>query len=431
MKHLSHLLLWDIRRFRLLLLAWLITVAATAALDAIWPQTATDPDTRRLVGTIGNLLALTEVLLSLVLIAQVVQAHALVGTTAFWMTRPIPAGTLLVAKLTLLAAMMIAAPVLAEVVVMTIYDVPLADIIGVSMQTALLSAAWIAALVAAAAITPNLAKFALAIGSALVATIVSISLLIATTMSRFESEPPQGQLSLGGPPTWTRIRDGTPDVVGTALLVVALLVLLVVQYRSRRRWLSVGTGLAGILAAWLVFSSWPWPFLAPIVTVPAWAANPAALSLTATSDTVALEPIISFGNKTVDWRQARARVRLRGIEPGWTAAVGVRSATVEIPGGTPLVSNYSGETRLNSAKSSARCWGLPLSSTTDRSTAPKTRSCCSRAVAISRVSRRLKAPTTDTFTLDSRNTSLRRCCRQSEAPSIRMDRIVSRLQTCS
>ncbi len=196
MTHLGHLVRWDIRRFRALLFVWLMVVAATAALDAIWPQLASDPRTRQLVGTIGNLLALTEVLVSAVLIAQVVQAHALVGTTAFWMTRPLPAGTLLGAKLVLLGATMIAAPVVADILVMAIYQVPTADIIGVSIQTAQLWALWIGALVTAAALTPNLAKYALLIGSALVAAIVTISVLVAVAMYRFEAGPPQGQLFL-------------------------------------------------------------------------------------------------------------------------------------------------------------------------------------------------------------------------------------------
>jgi len=91
---------------------------------------------------------------------------------------------LLRSKLVLLGAAMIAAPVAADIVVMAIYQVPAADIIGVSIQTAQLWALWIGALVVAAAITPNLAKYALLIGSAIAAAIVAISVLVAVTMYR-------------------------------------------------------------------------------------------------------------------------------------------------------------------------------------------------------------------------------------------------------
>ncbi len=198
MTYLRHLVRWDIRRFRAVLGVWLLVVSATTTLDAIWPRLAADPRTRQLTGAIGNLLALTEVLLSAVLIAQVVQAHALVGTTAFWMTRPIPARSLLSAKLALLGTTMIAAPVVADAVAMAIYQVPTADIIGVSMQTALLWGLWIGALVTAAAMTPNLAKYALLIGSALIATVVTISVIVAVAMYRFENGPPRGQFYMDG-----------------------------------------------------------------------------------------------------------------------------------------------------------------------------------------------------------------------------------------
>ncbi len=343
MTHLGHLIRWDVRRFRALLVVWLMVVAASAALDAIWPQLASDPRTRQLVGTIGNLLALTEVLVSAVLIAQVVHAHALVGTTAFWMTRPMPAGTLLGAKLVLLGAIMIAAPVVAGILVMAIYRVPAADIFGVSIQTAQLWALWIVALVTAAALTPNLAKYALLIGSALVAALVTISVLVAVAMYRFEAGPPQAQLSVGGggPFMVWAVPDPTPGVVATVLTLVALTAALIAQYRMRRREVALATGVTGVLVAWFVSSFWPWPFLAPAIVTPAWAADPMRLSLTATADTVALESP-GFGDRQMNWRQARALIRLRGIEPGWTASVGVRSAAVEMPGGMRLVSNYTG-----------------------------------------------------------------------------------------
>ncbi len=65
------------------------------------------------------------------------------------------------------------------------------------------------------------------------------------------------------------------------------------------------------------------------------------LSLNATADTVVVEPF-AFRDQAVDWRQARARIRLRGLEPGWTASVGVRSAAVQLPGGAQLISDYTG-----------------------------------------------------------------------------------------
>jgi hypothetical protein len=114
MKFLIHCLAADVRRFWPAIAAWLFVVAAGASIDGIRPLLAADVRVLNLVGVAGTLLWLTELLLLFVLIALVVQAHPLVGSDAFWMTRPIPPSTLLASKLALLGILIVAAPAIAE-----------------------------------------------------------------------------------------------------------------------------------------------------------------------------------------------------------------------------------------------------------------------------------------------------------------------------
>jgi hypothetical protein len=334
MNNVLHLIRWDIRRFRALLGAWLLLLAINAVLDATWPGFAADLATRQLVGTTANLLSLAEVLLSIVLIVQVVHAHPLVGTTAFWMTRPIPPRALLHAKLALFGVAMIAAPVIADAVLMTVYDVPWIDIARVSAQTALLWTVWIAIIMAAATLTPNLAKFALLMGGALLAFAVVMAIVAALVFYRWEALPP---FSSGA-----EVPLPNSGLLGLILMVTAAPVFLLVQYRTRRRLVSSAVGVAGIVVAHFIGSAWPWPVFAPVVTTPAWAANPAMLDLTASADSVAVERSQSFRARPLDWRQARADLRMRGLEPGWTASVRVHRATVQVAGKPELVSNLRG-----------------------------------------------------------------------------------------
>ncbi len=331
MSHILHLIRWDIRRFRALLGVWLLLLTVNTILDATWPGLAADRTTRQLVGTIGNLLSLTEVLLSIVLIVQVVHAHPLVGTTAFWMTRPIAPGALLNAKLALFCAALIVAPVIADAALMAVYDVPWVDIASVSAQTALLWAVWVAIIMAAATLTPTLAKFALLIGGGLIAFAVAMAIMVAVMFYRLEAAPP---LSSG-----TGVSLPNSGLLGLILMMTAAPVFLLTQYRTRRRLVSSAVGVATLVVAHLVGSAWPWPVFVPVVTTPAWAANPAMLDLTASADTVAVERSASFRNQPLDWRQARAEIRMRGLEPGWTARVGVHRATVQVAGKPELVSD--------------------------------------------------------------------------------------------
>ena len=99
------------KRFQILLPTWLLLVTASAALEGAWPGVAVAMAAHQTVGITGHLLAVAEVLFSVVFIALVVQEHPLVGTTAFWMTRPISPRALLAAKLIFLCAAVVAAPV--------------------------------------------------------------------------------------------------------------------------------------------------------------------------------------------------------------------------------------------------------------------------------------------------------------------------------
>jgi len=335
MSLLTHLVIADVRRHRLVLAVWLFIVVATAIVDGARPLLGADPAVRA-VGILGSLLWLAYLLLMIVLIPLVVQTHPLVGSTAFWMTRPIPPRTLLVSKAVLLAVVMIAAPMLAEAVLMAAYYVPLAQIAAVAAQTALSQTFWMILLMTAAALTPNLTRFALVCGGALVALALLLAATLAISMATMEDSPPMS----GGGDTG----EPTSGFVLTVLAVVAGVALIVVQYRSRSRVRSVPVGASCLFLAFFAASAWPWPMLAPRLDVPAWVAAESTLRLSASAETVQVqvnERMSPFSRRT-EWRLARARVWLAGIEPKWSADVRVLEAALHLDGGTRLASAGSG-----------------------------------------------------------------------------------------
>ena len=333
MSVLTHLIAADVRRHRLLLAAWLVMIVATAIVDGALPVLSTDA-LARTVGILGSLLTLTQTLLLVVLIPAVVQTHPLVGSDAFWMTRPIPPDTLLVSKAVLLGIVTIAAPTAVEAVFMAAYSVPAGQIASVAAQTALYQTFWVVLLMTAAALTPNLTRFALVCGGALAALALLLAVEVAMLMTRMSDLPAAG----GGGDTG----EPTAGFVLTVLVVVVGLATLVVQFRSRSRLRSVPVGATGLLLAFAIESIWPWPVLRPPIEVPSWAHADSALHLSASAESVPIKEEMSpFSQRSV-WRSARARVRLAGIEPNWSADARVLHAGLELQGGTRLDSNFSG-----------------------------------------------------------------------------------------
>ena len=148
----GHLVATDLRRHRLLIVAWLICIAATTITGGVQPFLSAQAVGRG-IGLIGGLLSLTQTLLMLVVIASVVHTHPLVGSNAFWMTRPISPDALLVSKVALLGFLTVAAPAIATTALMVAYHVPASQMVPVLVQFTLYQSFWMVVLMTAAALT--------------------------------------------------------------------------------------------------------------------------------------------------------------------------------------------------------------------------------------------------------------------------------------
>lgn len=113
MKLAWHIARNDLRRLRAPLVLWALLIAVKLALGA-WLLSSHWLDLRRFhaVTIAGNWFIAAEVLAGYLLVAGVLHGDVAVGTTAFWMTRPISAGRLLGGKLLALAAVFGAIPIL-------------------------------------------------------------------------------------------------------------------------------------------------------------------------------------------------------------------------------------------------------------------------------------------------------------------------------
>jgi hypothetical protein len=329
-KLLLHLLAGDVRRFRLMIGLWLAVAAASTVLEGVRPMFASEAFATNPIGVAGDLVWLAKVLFGFVLIPLIVQTHPLVGSDAFWMTRPIPPRALLASKLVLLAAVIVLVPVACEVALMTAYKVPPRTVAAVAVQTALWQAGYLAVVMAMAALTRNLARFALLFGGVLLALAVTVVISVTIAMASMDDAAAVSVLTLsaGSPPP--TLEDPTPGIVFLVVVVSAGLALLMVQYATRSARRSVPVGAAGLVAAWVISSMWPWPLLQPRLFVPDWAAAESALKLSADPQSVAYDTGDLWTMRKRIWRIGRAHIRLEGIQPGWLPSVGVTGAVLEL-----------------------------------------------------------------------------------------------------
>lgn len=345
MKLLAHFLAADMRRFRLTIAVWVAIVAAATILEGMTPLVAGQPRAATTVALAATLVWLARVLFLVALVPLIVQTHPLVGSDAFWMTRPIPPRTLLLSKLILLSSLLVIVPLVCDLAFMAFHRVPPGQMTLVALQISLVRSLVLVILMAAAAITVNLARYALLGGAVLLLLAVVVSVVTWIALSRIDEMPMMAVVAIDHSSyvEVSRGADQTPALAGSLVFLAAWLALLAVQYRRRSVTRSVFVGIAGTVLAWLVASAWPWPLIHQRLVVPDWANSASALRLSADPLSVVLEPIdVGWSERPRIWRAATANVRLSDVAPDWFATARLASASLELDRDVRVVSRSSG-----------------------------------------------------------------------------------------
>jgi hypothetical protein len=335
-KLLFHLMRADVRRFRMLLGVWVLLQILDTIFTGVRPVLASDARLVTLVELMATILFLTRWLGLILIVALVVQAHPLVGSEAFWMTRPIPWHALFASKIVLLGTTVVAVPVLCEIVLMVACQVPAAEIARVALQTALFQTLWLLIVMGLSAATRNLARFALAAGGVLVGFALLINIAIAVLIRDMPGGP---QLTVV---TGRSVSSPTAGIVVLLLLIIAAVLQLAVQYRTRSVRVSVGTGVIAVAIVALI--GFRWPVQDRPLPVPAWANRESAVRLVAESRTGEFRRYEEWSpwNPSGGWQMGHARLRLSGIEEGWSPVVQLAEATVRFADGAVLTTAGNG-----------------------------------------------------------------------------------------
>lgn len=334
MSLLTHFIAADVRRLRLAIVLWVSALLVEATLEhvASFLGTTSPPGMALRVARVPMWVATR--LLAWALVPLVLQLHPAVGSHAFWMTRPIAPRLLVAAKLVLLLVLFVGVPLAIEQVVMILNRVPPADMGRVGLQTALHRSVVMAALAAPAALTPNLARFALLCGAALFA--FALLPIVAFSIDALFG-PPEGPRFTAGMTSGTGMDvlhpqpDPTWQVVGFVLLILTGLFGMAVQYLQRRVRNTIAVVMAGLVLAALVSTTWPWPVIRASLAPPEWALVADALRLHATISEARYNPPEAMHEMEPRW-VVQIPLEMTPPPAGWVATARVSSARVDVSG---------------------------------------------------------------------------------------------------
>jgi hypothetical protein len=299
----SHLVWHDIRALRLPLIAWLTLLLAQAAVMALGPGLIDPEAPRSLAVQFAGFLAGVRLAFTVLLTVLLVQRDSPVGTTAFWLTRPIRPAAMAASKLCSTTLLLVVLPAVVGWVLFNALGLPAPDLREGIWQLLLEQAMIVSLSAMGASITATIPQFAVVA----VAAVLFISLL-ASEARHFIERLPAGWLPAGVTP------------LGAWVFATVLGTIAVIAYQySRRQVARAVAAVTGVLVVGVLIAvAAPAPFgAAPLDPLRPGVLDPAAVRLSVDTSGVRAETgstADAKGRQTY-YRYAGAILQVTGSPP--------------------------------------------------------------------------------------------------------------------
>ena len=341
-----HLAAWDLRYLRHYLGLWLGLVVLQAVLVGYAPQLSPVERTHAFsLSSFAWLVAVLKICLLAVIVAQLVQKDSTIGSTAFWLSRPVSRVRLLTSKVLFLTVAIILPSLLVEVGLLFVCGVIPHDILRSVPQILILALLAGAVLMMLAAVTTSLARMILAGGLALFA-LPLLWFFIQGAWSLFRLGT--GTLATDGatvaapipPPSYGTFLIGSALVLlGTAGTVVGH------QYLTRRTVWSRIFLVAGVLLALLSMGYWSRVLGTTSPGLDKAILDPEQVEARIKKESLVLDseqdPWALFGLRRGKKMYLQGRIALAPLPPDVVALPAQVSARLDLPSGETLGNHVS------------------------------------------------------------------------------------------
>ncbi|MGA3028893.1 MAG: hypothetical protein ABSF98_29490 [Bryobacteraceae bacterium] len=332
-----HILRKDARRF-----AYEICVLAALTSAFAWSQIGNDVYTN---GALSGYLRLASAILPIgwwYVISLLIHEESLIGDRQFWITRPYSRWSLLAAK-SLFVALFVNVPLLlAGFAILAVWGFqPLAYLPQFLWMQLVLAAALILPPLALASLTRTLAQFGL--------TILGLLAGYAGLMLVFgDSFVEQGFHRV----YWSNGLAWADSFVGTLLVAAPALLMLLLEWGTRKRWIAVGAGTALFALLYITQASLGWRLGTEVQSRMFGVGGGASTAVT-----------LNAADVTPDSWAGALGLRAMNIPPGETVAPEILQLTFEgrdgarwSTGWTPAISSESDVVQTNPASGGAFVW---------------------------------------------------------------------------
>jgi hypothetical protein len=297
MSTILHLVRHDIRALRLPLLAWVALLLAQALMVAFGPALIEPEGLGGWPLTFTGFLAGARLAFTILFTVLLIQRDPPVGTTAFWLTRPIPPPAMAMSKLCSAALLLVALPVVTGWTLFSVLGLAQGDVLAGVWRLAVEQTLIVGLSTMGAAVTATIPQFAVAA--------VAGSLLIGAVSS-------QARTYVDNLPALQLPGVDGPLVTWASITVPGAIALLAYQY-SRRRVFRTAVGVIVVLTASLLgaLAARTSVGVSPAKPLQAGILDPGTVSVRAAPDTVRAEWGTTYGQRGTQGRSRYASAILR------------------------------------------------------------------------------------------------------------------------
>lgn len=330
MSILKHNFKKDARHLRVPLAFWFLLVALQAGLSGSGiTANAEDMVLTVVFQTLAFLVPVLQVVILLVLVPLLIHDEPLVGSTAFWFTRPISRRDLLSSKALFVGLLLVLPPLLAELTVLACNGAAARHVLFAAPEILMERLSLLLLVAVAAAITPNFARFAL------VAAGCGVAIMLVTFVIYFTRMLINPELIMQQAVQFSLTQ--SRSVVTSALTIALALAAIWHQYMTRKTRRTVAAIALGYLLVTAVQYVWPWDFFAVEKN-----AIPASV-LDGSRVTVSIDPARINVSDEFRLRKGKAAkkqiagaMEVQGLPDGYIATPEVTSSSITLPGGKTI-----------------------------------------------------------------------------------------------
>ena len=307
---------------------WLLLVLLRATL--ITPGIAEpgeDAFLQMMFRILTTLVPLLQTILLLVMVPLLIQEEPLVGTTAFWFTRPIDGRMLFKSKMLFGVAVFILPPLLTEIAILGIHGASPMQLALAVPEILLEDGKFLAYVVILSALTQTFARYALLGASFFIG--FYLVLIVAASIFWYFDLP--AFLKGGG---GANLADS--GYVASTIFIIAIAVMILVdQYRTRdtrRAWIRVGMA---FLASLAISHYWPWAFLHHPHNRREAGIDTSAVGIAVSTDPRSRRISDSFRYRSKDEakKSISGQLEISGLPPGYVAEPSKITASLKFPDG--------------------------------------------------------------------------------------------------